>query len=359
MSNQPPLNQILIGDTLQLLPTLPAASVDLIFADPPYNLQLQRDLWRPNHTRVDAVDDAWDQFDSLADYDTFTRAWLSAARRVMKPDATIWVCGTYHNIFRVGAILQDLGFWVLNTITFYKPNAMPNFRGVRLKNDAEFVIWAKYSPTSRYTFNNHAMKQFNGGKQLGSVWAIPACGGQERLRGEDGKKLHSTQKPEELLKRVILASSRPGDTVLDPFLGSGTTAAVAKRLQRNWVGIERENVYVRAAQRRIDGVLPLHEDDPLITLGHKTERIPFKALLEAGYLRAGECLYFDKPECEAVILPSGKLQINEWVGSIHKLGAWLKEVPSCNGWMHWHYLDSSTGKRIVIDTLRQKVRSGE
>src|SRR5712691_7012705 len=218
-----PINQILKGDTLTVLPALPKASIDLIFADPPYNLQLQQELWRPNLTQVDAVDDDWDQFDNFAAYDEFTRAWLKAAREVMKDTATIWVSGSYHNIFRVGTIMQDLGFWLLNTITWFKPNAMPNFRGTRLKNDVEFVIWAKRSEKARYTFNHHQMKQFNFGKQLGSMWEIPVCGGQERLKDSEGKKLHPTQKPEELLKRIIVASSKPGDIVLDPFLGSGTT----------------------------------------------------------------------------------------------------------------------------------------
>ena len=227
------VNRIIKGDCIETLQKLPEGSVDLIFADPPYNLQLQQDLWRPNHTHVAAVDDKWDQFDDFAAYDAFTRSWLLAARRVMKKTSTIWVSGTYHNIFRVGNILQDLDFWILNTITWFKPNAMPNFRGTRLKNDVEFVIWAKYSEKSKYTFHHHLMKQFNDSKQLGSVWTIPVCGGAERLKDETGKKLHSTQKPEELLKRIILASSNVSDVVLDPFLGSGTTAAVAN----NFIGV--------------------------------------------------------------------------------------------------------------------------
>jgi modification methylase len=358
MSNTLPLNQILPGDTLEILPNLPDASIDLIFADPPYNLQLQRELWRPNLTLVDAVDDAWDQFDTFAAYDAFTRAWLAEARRVMKDTASIWVSGTYHNIFRVGTILQDLGFWVLNTVTWQKVNAMPNFRGVRLKNDAEFVIWAKKAEDSRYTFNYHLMKQFNGGKQLGSVWAIPACGGGERLRDTNGKKLHSTQKPEELLKRIILASSHPGDVVFDPFLGSGTTAAVAKLLHRDWIGIERERVYIEAAQARIDIVSPLPPDHVWVQAGQKHARISFHSLLEQGCLQVGQRLYLDKPDCEAIVLPDGKLQVGDLIGSIHQMGAWLKRVPSCNGWAHWYYDDPSTGERKVIDTLREQVRNG-
>jgi DNA modification methylase len=350
-------NKILQGDTLDILPRLPAKCIDLVFADPPYNLQLQQDLWRPNMTRVAPVNDAWDQFASFAAYDDFTREWLAAVRRVMKETATIWVSGTYHNIFRVGAIMQDLGFWILNTVTWQKTNAMPNFRGVRLRNDAEFVIWAKYSAKSRYSFNHHLMKRFNEGKQLGCVWTIPACGGPERLRDDDGKRLHPTQKPEELLTRIIAASSRPGDLVLDPFLGSGTTAAIAKRLHRNWIGIEREDVYFRAAQKRIKAVQPLPADDPLLTeVAIRHKRIPFRSLVERGYLQPGQTLYLDKPDSAAVILANGHLQANGYTGSIHKVGAQLKRVPSCNGWAHWYYIDPTTGVRTVIDTLRKQVR---
>lgn len=359
MAAEYPLNQILRGDTLDILPRLPARSVDLIFADPPYNLQLQQELWRPNMTRVEPVDDEWDRFDSFDAYDTFTRAWLSAARCVMKESATIWVSGTYHNIFRVGAIMQDLGFWILNTVAWQKVNAMPNFRGVRLKNDTEWVIWAKKSEKSRYTFNHQLMKQFNGGKQLGSVWTIPACGGQERLRAADGKRLHPTQKPEELLKRIILASSHRGDVVLDPFLGSGTTAVMAKRLHRNWIGIEREDSYIQAAQERIDRARPLLVADPLLKPAlERPKRIPFRSLLERGYLEAGQVLYLDKPDSAAVILANGHLQSNGYTGSIHKVGAQLKHVPSCNGWAHWSYVDATTGERMILDALRERVRNG-
>lgn len=354
-------NQILQGDTLEILPTLPKASVDLIFADPPYNLQLQQDLWRPNLTLVDPVDDDWDQFESMTDYDDFTRRWLQAAREIMKETATIWVSGTYHNIFRVGAIMQDLGFWILNTVSWFKPNAMPNFKGTRLKNDLEFVIWAKYSANSRYTFHHHQMKQFNDGKQLGSMWTIPVCAGEERLKDEHGKKLHSTQKPEELLKRIILASSKPGDLVLDPFLGSGTTAAMAKRFHRRWLGIEREDIYVSAAQKRIDLVEPISFDDPLIqdALKKKPQQIPFGMLLEQNYLSPGQELILDKPESRAVILENGRLKVNGFTGSIHKLGAHLKKVPFCNGWVHWQYIDPDTGQLLPIDTLRQHLRANQ
>ncbi len=359
--NPLPLDQILSGDTLAILPTLPEACVDLVFADPPYNLQLKEDLWRPNLTKVDAVDDGWDQFASFADYDTFTGAWLTECRRVMKDTATIWVTGTYHNIFRVGALMQDLGLWILNTVTWFKTNATPNFNGTRLKNDVEFVIWAKKSESSRYVFHHHLMKQFNDfnpGKQLGSVWKITATGGAERLRDAAGKKLHSTQKPEELLRRILLASSSPGDVVLDPFMGSGTTAAVAKSLRRHWIGIERDGHYLAAAQNRLAKIVPLAVDDPLIAavIQPKAPRVAFKALIDAGYVRAGAVLYLDQPDCEAQVMPDGRLQIGDRSGSIHRIGALLKNVPSCNGWKHWYYRDER-GEMHPIDDLRQQYRA--
>jgi modification methylase len=352
------LDQILLGEVLDLLPTLPRRSVDLVFADPPYNLQLRQDLWRPNLTMVDAVDEDWDQFEDFAAYDAFTRAWLTAVRDVMKPTATIWISGTYHNIFRVGAILQDLGFWLLNTVSVFKPNAMPNFRGTRLKNDVEFVIWAQSSKKGRYTFNHHVMKQFNEGKQLGSAWTIRVCGGQERLRDADGKKLHPTQKPEALLRRIILASSRPGDIVLDPFVGTGTTAAVAKQLRRHWIGIERDQTYVQAARRRLESVQLMLPADPMLqtTAQEKQPRVPFEALLERGYLSVGQELYLSHSGHTAVILENGQLRANGFVGSIHQLGARLKNAPSCNGWTHWYYADEATGQRQPIDSLRKKIR---
>lgn len=352
------LDQIIQGDALQELSKFPAESVDLVFADPPYHLQLQQELWRPNLTLVDAVDDQWDQFDGFAAYDKFTREWLTATRRVMRPTATIWISGTYHNIFRVGTILQDLGFWLLNTIAWFKPNAMPNFRGTRLKNDVEFVIWAKYSEKSKYTFNHHAMKRYNDAKQLGSVWKIKVCGGAERLRGADGRKLHSTQKPEALLERIILASSLPEDTVLDPFVGTGTTAAVAKRMRRHWLGIEQEAKYIEAARARVAAVTPYPPEHPLIkaTSRKKPKRVPFKTLLERDYLQPGQKLYLRRSKHTAVILEDGRIRASDITGSIHQVGARLKNAPSCNGWTHWCYKDEETGQLETIDTLRQKLR---
>ncbi len=356
-----PENCIVRGNALDVLPTLTEASADMIFADPPYNLQLQGDLWRPNLTRVDAVDDAWDQFGGFSAYDDFTRAWLTASRRVLKDTGTIWVSGTYHNIFRVGSLLQDLGYWILNTIIWHKPNAMPNFRGTRFKNDVEFVIWAKKTPKDRYTFQHHHMKHLNAGKQMGSVWTIPLCSGSERLRDADGKKLHPTQKPEALLERIILASSQPGDLILDPFFGSGTTGAVAKRLRRRWIGIEREAVYADAAQRRIDAVVPYQLDHPLFERHDRIRRAPrigIRRLLEAGYLQAGQQLLLDRPSVRATILDNGLLQLDDGrVGSIHGLASLLKGVPSCNGWTHWRLIHGEGESAEPLDTVRRLYRA--
>jgi modification methylase len=340
------------------LAKIPDASVDLIFADPPYNLQLQQELWRPNLTRVDAVDDAWDQFgasaqESFAAYDTFTCDWLSEAKRVLTDRGTIWISGTYHNIFRVGMHLQNLGFWILNTVTWFKPNAMPNFRGTRLKNDVEFVIWAQKTPGGSYTFNNHLMKHYNKGKQLGSVWQIPACGGAERLKDAEGKKLHPTQKPEALLERIIVASSQPGDVVLDPFMGTGTTPTVAKRLRRRYIGFELDPTYYEVAIERVKQTLPLAEDNPLVHRPEPPQRVPITILISEGLLTPGMTLSLDTPECEATLLEDGRLSYNGQVGSIHKLGAMLKGAPSCNGWKHWRYRDES-GNLRSIDDLRQE-----
>jgi modification methylase len=351
------LNHILEGDSLTILEAMPKESVHLIFADPPYNLQLGGDLIRPNRTTVNAVTDDWDQFGSFTDYDAFTRQWLGLCRRVMHPNGSIWVSGTYHNIFRVGQLLQDLGFWVLNTVAWHKPNGMPNFKGTRLKNDVEFVIWAKKDQHSNYTFNHQQMKRYNDDKQLGSMWQIKSCVGPERMKNADGKKLHSTQKPEALLERIIVASSRPGDIVLDPFSGTGTTAAVAKRLRRQWIGIERDPVYVQAASARVDAVRPIPADDPLITECPPPypRRVAFKSLLKAGYIHSGQTLYLDKPNTPAVITPEGKLSVNGSVGSIHQLGAKLKNKPSCNGWTHWFFINEK-GEREPLDALRWRYR---
>ncbi len=362
MSNQKlPLNQILHGDTIEMLNSLPENSVDLIFADPPYNLQLQGDLWRPNMTKVDAVDDDWDKFSSFEQYDEFSRQWLTAARRVLKDTGTIWVIGSYHNIYRIGAIMQNLDFWFLNDVVWIKTNPMPNFRGVRFANAHETLIWASKMRGARYTFNHHAMKAFNDGKQLRSDWVLPIASGGERLK-VDGKKAHSTQKPEALLYRVILASSNPGDVVLDPFFGSGTTGAVAKKLHRRWIGIEREQKYIAVAQKRIDSVSPEMFDADVFDVRDKKRlapRVPFVQLLETGLLKPGQSLFFKQNRLNAArIKPDGKLKLNGYEGSIHQLGKTLSGGSPCNGWEHW-YFEAADGSLHPIDELRQKIRVNE
>lgn len=314
-----PLDQIVEGDSLEVLASLPESSVDLIFADPPYNLQLRQELYRPNMTLVDAVDDAWDKFASFKDYDDFTRAWLSACRRVLSKSGTIWVIGTYHNVFRVGAIMQELGYWILNDVIWVKTNPMPNFRGVRFTNAHETLIWASKSKGAKYTFNHHSIKAFNNGKQMRSDWLLPICSGSERIR-INGQKAHSTQKPEALLERVIASSSRPGDIILDPFVGSGTTAAVAKRLHRHWIGIEKEPSYVSIARQRVEQTVPEMFPDTLSDPrdGARSKRGPsFKDVLAAGLVSPGQKLFFrSDPSRSATVTIDGTLQVGSFEGSI-------------------------------------------
>ena len=356
-----PLDRIIAGDCVEALDALPARSVDLIFADPPYNLQLRQTLYRPNMTQVDAVDDAWDQFASFAEYDAFSRAWLDACRRVLKDNGSIWVIGSYHNIFRVGAIMQDLGFWILNDIAWIKTNPMPNFRGVRFTNAHETLIWATKAQGARYTFKHHAMKALNDDLQMRSDWHLPICSGSERIRGENGEKAHSTQKPEALLYRVIQSSSNPGDVVLDPFFGSGTTGAVAKRLHRRWIGIERDAGYIQVAQTRIDAVTPEPYDAAVFDVRDKKRlqpRIAFGTLLEQGLLQPGQSLWFRRDEARAArVKPDGKLRLADgFEGSIHQAGRHLMAGSPCNGWDHW-YFAADGGQLRPIDDLRQVVRS--
>jgi modification methylase len=354
-----PLDQVLQGDCLELLPSLPQQSIDLIFADPPYNLQLQQTLYRPNQSRVDAVDEEWDHFASFQEYDAFTRAWLGACRRLLKETGTLWVIGTYHNIYRIGSILQDLGFWLLNDIVWIKLNPMPNFRGVRFTNAHETLLWASKSKDAHYTFNHHAAKTANDDLQMRSDWVFPLCTGAERLK-EDGRKLHPTQKPEALLYRILVACSRPGDVVLDPFFGTGTTGAVAHRLNRHWIGIEREERYVQAARQRIAQVTPSLFDDVTMDVRDRKRReprIPFGHLLEAGLLQPGQELYFRaRREQAARVHADGSLSLNGYQGSIHRLGSQLLNGSPCNGWLHWYYEDEG-GQLRPIDELRQQVRS--
>ena len=350
-----PLDIIIADDCVRAMDALPAGSVDLVFADPPYNLQLSGGLTRPEGGAVAGVDDAWDRLGGFADYDAFTRRWLAAARRVLKRDGAIWVMGSYHNIFRLGSVLQDLGFWVLNDITWRKANPMPNFRGRRFTNAHETLIWASKSETSRYVFNYDAMKALNEGVQMRSDWYLPICTGAERVKGPDGKKAHPTQKPEALLHRVLLATTRPGDVVLDPFFGTGTTGAVAKRLGRRWIGIEREEAYIQYATDRISRVAPLAPDLTHAPERRAAPRVPFGSLVEAGLIAPGTELICPRARHRARVTADGSLRTQTLRGSIHKVGAAVQGAPSCNGWTFWHYRDGA--RAVPIDALRERVRA--
>ena len=355
-----PLDTIIKGECVSALEKLPADSVDLIFADPPYNLQLAGDLTRPDQSKVDAVDDHWDQFSGFQAYDAFSRAWLMAARRVLKPTGSIWVIGSYHNIFRVGAILQDLDYWILNDIVWRKTNPMPNFRGRRFANAHETLIWAAPGAGAKgYTFNYDAMKAFNDDLQMRSDWVLPICTGEERLKDDAGQKVHPTQKPESLLYRVLLSTSRPGDVVLDPFFGTGTTGAVAKKLGRRFIGIERESDYIEAATARIDAARPAEAASLKVIEGKRAApRIPFGNLMEAGLIAAGQRLTDARRRFHATIRADGSLACEHdgrtLEGSIHKVGAAVQGQEACNGWTFWHVDDG--GELVLIDTLRDTVR---
>ena len=349
-------NTIIEGDSSAILSQLPEKSVDLVFADPPYNLQLGGGLTRPDQSQVDGVNDRWDRFDSFDAYDLFTHQWLEACRRVLKDDGAIWVIGSYHNIFRVGAILQDTGFWIQNDVIWRKSNPMPNFKGTRFQNAHETLIWAARSENSRVTFNYDALKAFNEDKQMRSDWTIPLCTGGERLKDGSGKKAHPTQKPEALLRRILLATTRPGDLVLDPFSGTGTTAAAAKSLGRDYIGIEADSGYARLSRSRLKSVTPLEPADLETVKGARSApRVPFGALLENGFLKPGDRLFSRGRRHAARIRVDGSLTTGEATGSIHRVGAQLMQAPACNGWTFWHYEDK--GKLAPIDLLRRRYRS--
>ena len=350
------LDSILKGDCITQLEKLPPASVDLVFADPPYNLQLEGRLTRPDQSEVDAVDDDWDKFASFSAYDDFSRAWLLACRRVLKPNGALWVIGSYHNIFRVGAILQDLGFWILNDIVWRKANPMPNFRGRRFTNAHETLIWASRDPDAKgYTFNYDALKAANDDLQMRSDWLFPICTGNERLKGGEGRKVHPTQKPEALLHRILLASSRPGDVILDPFFGTGTTGAVARRLGRHYVGVERETAYIEAAAARIAAIEPAPAPSLEVSTGKRNEpRIPFGTLVETGLITPGAVLTDARARHEAEVRADGTLRAGDHVGSIHRVGALVQGLDACNGWTFWHF--ERRGALAPIDELRTAVR---
>ena len=344
------------SDCLDALKKIESGTVDLIFADPPYNLQLKNNLTRPDTSKVDAVNDYWDQFNSFEDYDRFTEEWLKECKRVLSKNGSIWVIGSYHNIFRVGKSIQDLGFWILNDVIWNKKNPMPNFKGTRLTNAHETLIWATKSEKSKYTFNYHSMKTLNDDKQLRSDWNLAICNGSERLLTSKNKKLHSTQKPEALLYRVLNCASKKGDVILDPFMGSGTTGAVAKKLGRNFLGIERDKRYFKAAERRISKVSEIDDHCNVPMVNKKTEkRIPFGYLVESGLVEPGLNLFDHKKKYKAKVMADGSINCNKIQGSIHKVGAEIQGMPSCNGWSYWHF--NIEGKLEPIDNLRKKIRS--
>jgi modification methylase len=350
-----PLDTILIGDSVDQMNALPAGSVDLVFADPPYNLQLESSLTRPDQSKVDAVDDDWDKFDSFAHYDIFTRAWLTAARRVLKPDGAIWVIGSYHNIFRVGSALQDLDYWLLNDVVWRKANPMPNFRGTRFTNAHETLIWAARSQKSRVTFNYEALKLGNDDTQMRSDWLFPICTGGERLKGEDDEKLHPTQKPEALLFRILIATTKPGDVVLDPFFGTGTTGAVARKLGRHFIGIEREHHYAAGALKRVRAAKPMPPEAIETTQPKRSApRVAFGSLIEQGLLEAGTALFDAKKRFSALVRADGSLAGEGRTGSIHRLGAEVQGLDACNGWTFWHF--ERSGELEPIDNLRTTMR---
>ena len=350
-----PIDSILRGDCVEQMRALPDGCADLVFADPPYNLQLRGNLHRPDNSLVDAVDDDWDRFGSFADYDRFTRAWLTEARRLLKPDGAIWVIGSYHNIFRVGTAMQDAGFWILNDVVWRKANPMPNFRGKRLTNAHETLIWASRSEGARYSFNYEALKALNDGVQMRSDWVIPLCTGAERLKDANGDKAHPTQKPEALLHRVLVATTQPGEVVLDPFFGTGTTGAVARVLGRHFIGIERDEGYAGIAEARIAKLRPHSPDHLRVTSSKRAEpRVPFGTLVERGLLRPGEVLVSPRGTA-ARVRADGSLVGPDITGSIHQVGAAIERAPSCNGWTYWHF--RRDGQLVPIDFLRQQIRA--
>lgn len=346
------LNKIIKGDCIKTLKEMPNDSVDLIFADPPYNLQLKSDLYRHNQTKVNGVNDEWDKFSSFEEYDKFTYDWLKECRRILKKDGAIWVIGSYHNIFRVGKIIQDLNFWILNDIQWIKTNPMPNFKGTRFNNAQETLIWASKNQKSKFTFHYKSMKAFNNDKQMRSDWYIPICNGGERIK-VNGEKAHSTQKPEALLYRIILSTSNVGDIILDPFMGSGTTGAIAKKLKRNFIGIEKDSFYIKIANRRIRKVEPIDEKLLAYTIEEKKPKVPFGSLIETKLVKIGDFLYSKDEKHKAKILANATLSLNNQVGSIHKISAELLDKISNNGWTFW-YAKNKKNNLILIDEIRNK-----
>ena len=355
-----PLNKIIKGNCIESMRSLPDNSINVIFADPPYNLQLKNDLSRPDSSKVNGVTEGWDRFNSFEEYDKFTKDWMSEAQRILKPEGTIWVIGSYHNIFRVGNTMQNLGFWILNDIIWHKSNPMPNFKGTRFTNAHETIIWASKNHNSKYSFNYHAMKSLNEGIQMRSDWYIPICSGGERIKDSNGNKIHSTQKPEALLYRVLLSSSKKDDVVLDPFFGTGTTGAVAKKLGRNFIGLEREDIYISAAEKRIKEIDSPDEQFLSTTVSKKTQkRVPFGSLVENGLIKPGAVLRGPKSlkskKFMATVRADGSLSMNGESGSIHQMSAKVQGKESSNGWTFWHL--EKDGKLELIDDLRTEFLS--
>jgi site-specific DNA-methyltransferase (adenine-specific)/modification methylase len=347
------LNKIVNGDSLKELKKIPDKTFDLVFADPPYNMQIGGTLRRPDSSKVEGVDDKWDQFENFKHYDEFCKSWLIECKRILKDSGSIWVIGSYHNIFRLGYHLQDLNYWLLNDVVWRKNNPMPNFRGTRFTNAHETLIWASKNKKSKYTFNYQSLKCLNDDLQMRSDWVIPICSGKERLKKENGKKVHSTQKPEALLHRIILATTNIGDAIFDPFLGTGTTAVVAKKLGRKYYGIERDKVYFKAAIERINKTKVIKEEYLDVVENNKLKpRIPFGSLVELGILKPGTVLFDPKKKFNAKIMVDGSIKSKEAEGSIHKVAAKILGTESCNGWTYWHC--NVGGSTVLIDSFRQK-----
>ena len=348
------INKIENGDSIEILKRIPDKSFDLVFADPPYNMQIGEKLTRPDDSKVDGVNDKWDQFSSFEHYDKFSKSWLKECKRILKDSGSMWVIGTYHNIFRLGYHMQNLNYWILNDVIWRKNNPMPNFKGTRFTNAHETLIWASKNKKSRYTFNYQSLKCLNDDLQMRSDWILPICNGKERLK-KDGKKIHSTQKPEALLHRIILATTNKGDSIFDPFLGTGTTAVVAKKLGRKYFGVEKDKKYFQAAKQRIDETLKIRDDYLDILPNNKSKpRVPFGSLIEMGLIKPGTTLFDVKKRYNAKIMIDGSLKCQKAEGSIHKVAAKIIGAESCNGWTYWHYVSGNDLK--PIDNLREKLR---
>ena len=349
-------NKILLGDSLRIMKTIPSKSVDLIFADPPYNLQLKDTLYRPDQTTVEAVTQDWDKFNTYKEYDNFTEQWLKESKRILKKGGALWVIGSYHNILRVGTSIQNHGFWILNDIIWHKTNPMPNFRGTRFTNAHETLLWCTTSREAKYTFNYQNLKELNDGKQMRSDWYIPICSGKERLRETNNQRSHPTQKPEALMYRIILSSTNKGDIILDPFLGSGTTAVVTKKLQRNFIGIEQDKEYVSLAKKRLKQTKVLNDEVVIMKKSRKDlPKVPFGELVEQGIIPPGAVLTDKKEKYKATVTVDGSLKINNISGSIHQVGATIQGLSNCNGWDFWHIKNKSTS--ILLDEVRDKYRN--